>query len=72
VPGYADQSDADSQKNRMAQEEDSNMAEEGEQDGGVVVGLEEGEDSAVVGVAEQQVRPGSWGTLLLSPNGIKI
>ena len=41
VPGYADQSDADSQRNRMAKVEDINIQEEGEQDGSVVVGVDE-------------------------------
>ena len=50
MPGYADQSDADSQRNRMAQEEELNM-------------VEEHADSAVFDVAEQQVRSGSHGTL---------
>ena len=41
MPGYADQSNADSQRNRMAKVEDSNIQEEGEQDGSVVVGVDE-------------------------------
>ena len=53
MPGYVDQSDADSQRNRMVQGEDRNMAQEEEQDDGVGVG-----------VSEQQVRPGSEGTPL--------